>query len=424
MFYLEKGEIMKLKVSDADLFKAVFQCITRFVDKVHFEVLENGIHIKSIDPHDFCFVDLTLLPAFFNSYCPLEEFRFGLDVSKLYKILPNLISAKNIFIEFNTGNVQFQTVGEWVTTFTLHWSEKDPYDLPEPTKFKYGAYIDLPTKQFSDLVKKASTISHEICFSIKGDTLILNASSGDYSFEAKSSIPLKINSTERSISVSTISNYLKLLEPLISKCEMVEISLGNDMPLRLHFSYLNKGYFSFFISHQKMKPERTKRTDRGGTSLPRVSVSRFPDFLVYLSRCPEGVENSFLVMAQLETKGSDYSRLANMLGFTIHEKGKIMLTPEGKEFVSNYENKMDLAKQQIHIISLQKIFAYKIMMENLISRPMSVDEVHEYVNATLKERGKPEIDQQDISTLLGLATWCGSVDRRLSLYYFSVGEKT
>jgi len=409
---------MKLKIADTGLFKAVFKCITKFVEKAHFEVLESGIRIRSIDPHDFCYVDLTLLPNFFEKYDLFEEFGFCLDVSKLSRILPNLISARSIFLGINQGDIRFQTVGEWITTFKLNWLEDNPYYLPEPMEFRYSTHVDLSAKQFSDLIKKASAIANEICFSVKNGKVAVNASSGNCSFEAESLASRRINSVGKPVSVCTISNYLKLLDPLISKCENVRISLDENLPLRIYLSYPNKGNFSFFVSHQKIKTKRKERTDRGGTSLPRISVSRFPDFLAYLSSCPEGVENEFLVMAQLETKGSDYSRLASMLGFIMREKRKIKLTPEGKKFVSMYMNKIDLAKQQLHMISLKKILAYKLMIQKLMKKSMSINEIHESVNASLKRRGLPEIDKQDISTLLGLATWCGYIDRKLALYYF------
>ena len=35
---------------------------------------------------------------------------------------------------------------------------------------------------------------------------------------------------------------------------------------------------------------------------------------------------------------------------------------------------------------------------------------------------KYEIDRQDLTTLLGLAIWCGVVDRKLALYYFGDGD--
>lgn len=402
---------MRLRVQDVDTFKALFGCLSKFIERIHVDVSDRGIRIRSIDPHDFCYVDLILKPSFFEQYNINQDWGFGLDISRLSKMLSNFSSE--LFMRIDAGNVQFQTQGLGKPIFKMDWLDIDPYDLPEPLKLRYDTHFDLKADEFSDLIKKASAISHELTFSATRNTVALNASNRGYSFSSKLSIPAICH---KPVSVSIISGYLKTLSSLIKKCERIRVWLGNDKPLRLDLTYQDKGKFSFFISHKK-KTVRPRRR-REGTSLPRVSVTRFPDFLSYLGNQPKGVETKMLVMARLETEGGDYGRLANMLGFTIRRKKKIKLTSAGRKFLLTHKSDPDKAREFIHRTAIEKIRAYRLLIENIIERPMASDEIFESINNSLKGKKLHKIDRQDMSTLLGLATWCGAIDRKLALYYF------
>jgi len=381
------------------------------------------LRVRSIDPHDFCYVDITLYPDFFENYVVEKEWAFAIESSKLTSILPTLDSER-IFMRIGEGFVNFSTKESWVTAFTVKWLRSDPYDLPEPNAFKYEAVANIPAKELSDIIHKASTISHEVSFSADSpNKLMILAVKEDYSFTAQPMNPHFEISVKQPVAVSIIIDYLKMLRYLINKCESAKLFIGNEKPLRVELKYENKGIFSFSFSHKrKEKPERVEKRERGGTSLPRVSMKSFEKYLIQLSKYPDGAEPQIFVMASLETQGGDCWRLSDILTLAYKDKGKIKLTTLGQAFVSLYEKDEYKAKQFFHMVAKSTIVPYKLMIETL-ETPVTQDEIRERINALLEKDYRYKINGQDLSTMLEIARWCGILKKKANLFSFKEGER-
>ena len=101
MFYLkENDKIMKIQVSDVSAFRSIFLCITRFIEKAHFDVQKTGIRIRSIDHHDFCYIDLFLRQEFFEGYdLNGKVLSFGADCANIISIF--LTFSKHFVKEYS-----------------------------------------------------------------------------------------------------------------------------------------------------------------------------------------------------------------------------------------------------------------------------------------------------------------------------------
>jgi hypothetical protein len=388
------------------------------VDKAHFDIDENGVRIRSIDVNDFCYVDLLLKPPFFDSFGIDHPCGFGIDVSKFARFLPSLASASEMSITFNEDHMVFEAMRKWRMEFRVNFLEDDPYDLPEPKGFRYQAFAEIPSKEFSKLVNTASTISNELNFSISGKKLLVSANSGDYSFLGEPSNETKVeNKDNLNISASAIAGYIKTLGELINNCDNVRIMLGNDKPVRLDLKYQEKGTFSFTLSYKRASPRPLKESGRNGTSLPRLTVTKLPEFLLYLSNCPNGEETRFLRGAGFETSGGDYCRMTQQLGLAERFEGKIRLSKNGEIFVNLTLKDQEQAKTFLNGVALSRILSYKVMIGCLQEKAMTPEELYEEINKRPNKMAGHAIDKQDLSTLLGLAIWCGVLDRKLALYY-------
>jgi hypothetical protein len=409
-----------LQILDVDLFKKVFQCLAKFVEKVQCNIDKEGMRIKSIDPHDFCYVDIIFTKNFFNGELPTERLSFGLDISKLSKILSYVIDADRILMRINKEDIEFLIMKNWKIGLKINFLSEGTYNFPEPKKILYDASFEVQPDEFIEIIDKSSAISNELIFTLHGDDFRIQAfsSSHDHHFYAEPVGKLQIwGKNSQPISVYTIVNYLKALSTLIRECKNVKVWLGNEKPLKIDLIYPDKGVCTFYISPKRgqIKSKQEKR----GTSLPRVAVTKFPDFLTYLANCPNGENLTTLKLVGLETSGGDYTRLGRLLNLVKREGGKVMLTKKGEQFVSIYNKNLTHAKRLLHKNALSKIKLYKLLIKCLKKRPMSLNDLFYEINFMLTERKEKKIDRQDLSTLLGLATWCGIVDRKLALYYFS-----
>jgi len=426
-----KGAKLRLKVVDPEVFRKLLQSIATFIDRAHFDIDASRVRIRSIDPHDFCYVDLVLNKSFFVGDLPESRLAFGIDVSKFNRILPNLQHAGEIWMNADSGALEIEAAREWKLRFRINWLDQDPYDLPEARNITYDACVEIPSQEFSSLVNAASTVSNELIFSLLNDRFSMTAASGDYSFLAEPSKmiqsflvePSRIEETKRSISASVIVNYLRTLDGLIRKCDKVKIWLADGKPVKLELPCSDKGIFSFSLSPKKGQARPKGKTRRGGVSLPRLTVTKFPEFLFYVANCPNGAETRILKLSHLETSAGDYARLASMLGLAVRDRGKIVLTTSGEQFVNILRENVEQAKLFLNRLLISKINAYAILITSLKKKPMDPGELYVEVNNRLRRRKEQAIDRQDLSTMLGLATWCGVVDRKMALYYFGKPEE-
>src|SRR2546427_785531 len=73
-----------------------------------------------------------------------------------------------------------------------------------------------------------------------------------------------------------------------------------------------------------------------GESLPRVSMTRFPDYCLFLSERRLPIAPKYLVLSQVETDGGDYTRLARRLGFVSSYRNRLKLTTTGRKWTGQY----------------------------------------------------------------------------------------
>ena len=115
--------------------------------------------------------------------------------------------------------------------------------------------------------------------------------------------------------------------------------------------------------------------------------------------------------------GGDYGRMAKELGLAQRTRGRIKLSKTGEVFVNLMQNDPKQAKAFLHNLAFSKIKSYKVMVSSLRKKTLAPEELYQEINRRLKKKAEYSIDKQELSTLLGLAIWCGIVDRKLALYY-------
>jgi len=421
---------LKFKVEDVNLFKAIFSSVTNLTDTAHFDISHNGIRIRSIDPHDFCYVDIKLSPSFFDGFSWKSKFSSDIEIGLLKHVLRTVTKDKALFLDFETKNLSLNLVNRNTTTYKLNWSEQEVFSLPEPSKIDYDAFVSIPSKDFFTIVKEASAVSREICFGIERNKLLVSANkngfsySKELSFANKLSQSIKIKSATKLLKSWAIIDYLNILSKIISLCGEVKLCLKEGLPLRLDLSYRGRGAFTFIIANRKLSSqENTIRVKKNRITspilntgkIPLISVTKFPYFLKSLNE-NDGVSVDDLKYSKYETVDRDYSKLADLLGLIDRKNGKISLNEEGKKFVSLINKKSRTLKPKMNSYLEKRIPEFNQLLDYLSHRPMTAADLIEKFS---KNKNSSLRKKEDVLLLLGLATWCNTIDRRLGLYYFA-----
>ena len=420
---------MKFKVNDVGLFKALFKGITRFTDTAHFEVKKKGIQIRSVDPYDFCYVDINLPPSLFDGYkINSKTFSFGVDLGKIGPIVRN-IGSKELFLEIADNSLQIKLVNGWATNYKLNWLEDDS-DLPDPLKQNYTAKVTIPSTDFLNIIKDASTVSREIEFEVDEKELRVSATKQGFTYstklEFKKRLQNKIELKTKSAKSSAILDYLRTLSEIIIKCKEVELNLGDNLPLRLNLKYSGGGTFTFIISNKQITTSRAAmgvRKDRielnpkvSTSPIPQITVTKFPDFIKSL-HVEGGVDEHDALHSIYETDDGDFTRIAKLLGLVRRRKGRLYLSEDGISFAKSLRSDSRPGKQRLHKIIQEKVPEYNKLLNFLSSKPSDVAAITDHFKFS-KKKGAIITKKDDIILLLGLATYCNMIDRKLGLYYF------
>ncbi len=417
---------MELKIDDLSLFKAIFRGITKFTDVARFDVSSNGIRIRSIDPHDFCYIDIKLQPSFFDGFSwNSEKFTSEADIGKLRQVISKITKDKTLYLDIRKRNIALNFVNSGKTRYELEWLEEEQFNLPEPQSLNYDAQITIPSSEFLEIVK-ASTVSREIFFGMEDGKFIVGSDEGGLSYRKTIDLSgqifdsLKNKIPRRDVKSWTILDYLTTVSEIVAQCGEVKLSLSDDLPLRVDLSYRGYGSFTFIISNKALSSSEKgnkqnvdyKKTSpvTGNFKPPQISVTKFPKFLESIK---DGIQLKNLLHSRYETENGSYTKLGELLKFTTKRKGVVYLSNEGKDFLESLEKRS--GKSKLNKKLKENIPEYNYMLKLLSDTPQSFDDI---VNDLKRSKKYSMKDKEDVSLLLGLATWCNSIDRRMGLYYF------
>jgi len=386
------------------------------------ELGPSGVHIRTIDPHEFCYADLFFRRSFFDGEFDGSPQSHWLDMPKLARILPNLSRSREIAFHVSDQALDLNAAGPWRLNYRIGWLAKNSYEAPiRPKRILYEAAVHMAAKDLMSIVDTAGAVSKEIAFTVRNGSFKVGAMSENLDFGARPSTSLQIHSESKNeVSTHVLSNYLESLRPLLDKCSTVKILLGTQKPARFDLFYDKKAKFSFALSPKKPAKPRDNEEQE---SLPRLSTTRFPDFLMYLASSAKGETSHVLQIAGLESSDRDYSRLATKLEMATHEDDRLRITSAGVHFVNLLKSDVIEARLWLHKSLYDRIPEYSIMINTLRRRPVSLDDLVRIINRRAERTGKHPVLGHEILTFLGLATWCRVVDRRMVLSYFGKAEK-
>lgn len=418
---------MEFKIEDVSLFKAIFRSITKFTDIARFDINNKGIRLRSIDPHDFCYVDIRLTPSFFSGFSwESETFSREAEIGKLRQVISKITKDKTLHLDIKKKNIAINFTNNGKTSYELDWLDEEQFNLPEPQDLEYDAYVTIPANEFLEIVNEASSVSREIFFGVENGKFIVGSQDGGFSYSKKIDLSGQIfDSSKNKIPKKTVKSwsildYLRTISEIVSQCGEVRLGLSEELPLRVELSYRGRGSFTFIVSNQALSSSETsskkirklRQTSPMvyNTAPPQISVTKFPKFLESIG---EGIPQKNLLHSRYETENGDYFRLGELLGFISTSRGIVNLSKEGENFIKSLDSRS--AKPKLDKKLRENIPEYSQILKLLSDGPQNSEDI---MNNLKKSKNSVIKSRDDVLLLLGLATWCNAIDRKLGLFYF------
>ncbi len=226
---------MILELVDIAIFKDAFDSISKIVDEVVCDVDSSGFHVTAIDRSHICFVELNLEPTVFNEQFDVESpVRLCIDTQEFMRILKR--AKKTDVLKLCTadeGNLIINFLGDVDRKFKIRLIDME-YESPRVPDLELPCGVEVDSGLLKDAIVDMELFSDKLIFLIDNEcfNVSTNGEFGDASFQYLHGE----NGINEVVKSSFSINKLKDIFSASKFSDIVNISLGNDMPMVINFA--------------------------------------------------------------------------------------------------------------------------------------------------------------------------------------------
>lgn len=230
---------MKITMEEAPALKDAIEAVVNLVEEGVFEVNEDGLSLKAMDPSQISMVSFSMPKSMFSEYVVGDHKRIGIDIGKLARVLARGNSGESVELEVDEGRLNVTFKGK---------KRKRVFKLPlldlgeglerEP-KIEYKNKVVMRADVLRDVLKDAKLVSTHISFVLDGSTFMVEIKGDDgeikeeFEKEGEEMKELKIESGARA------TYPLSYMEDIIkgSKSDTdIAMHIESDRPLKIEYN--------------------------------------------------------------------------------------------------------------------------------------------------------------------------------------------
>jgi len=221
----------------SDTLKGIVNVISTLVDEAKFSISDSGINLKAVDPAHVAMVDLTVSKGAFESFSADNGTEIGVDLDKMKDMLKLAGTGDVIAMELDESQGRLvMKVGN--ITRRMNLVDTAGMNDPKVPQLSLPASADVAVSELQRGMKAAESVSDHIALSADAESFELFCE-GD-----TDSVILKLDRTK--LSGITATSKVRSLFPLdyfanlvkaIPSDTVIKISLGNDYPVKISFSF-------------------------------------------------------------------------------------------------------------------------------------------------------------------------------------------
>jgi proliferating cell nuclear antigen len=247
----------KLKLDNSRILKGIVETLASIIDETEFRVTPKEFTISAMDPSRICLLKLTIKKDNFDDYTCDKEYKVGLNLDDLDKILKRSSASDAIELDFNEEDqkikIKMQRADTSRTrTFSLALLDIDIEEIPMENLLK----IEFPSKWVIDpeflveAIKDAEIYSEILNMkAAEGEGLVFSSSGQIGEMEYDLSLDDLLDSDINDTNTGAYSlTFLKAILKIAPITEKLEISLRTDHPLTMIFNLLEGGELSYFLA--------------------------------------------------------------------------------------------------------------------------------------------------------------------------------
>jgi proliferating cell nuclear antigen len=257
-----------------EMWKSISSAIMTIVDEAHFEVSQEGIKFRSMDPSHIALVDINWPSSSFEKFeCP-STIRFGVRIDEFSKILRRTNSNDSVEISIlQDSRLNIKTIGSgYLRNYKMNLIETggNPSSTPLP-QMTFDSKIVLGHEIFEKILNDIAVVSEQITIESttnarhspkeEDDNKITIFSGSSDKGEVKVTIDKHINNSENiheidvkensksSYMLDYISKIMRSVSSSSSQSNLVTIiEHSTKKPLRLEFTLPDAVKLQFYLA--------------------------------------------------------------------------------------------------------------------------------------------------------------------------------
>jgi len=229
---------MKLVMQEAPALKAAIDSIVSLVEEGQFEVKEDGLHLRAMDPSQISMVSFTMPKSAFVEYSITEERKIGIDINQLSNVLARGKRGEKAELSLEDGRLVVKFYAE---------KKKRMFKIPlieigeglsrEP-KIEYTSHVKINADAFKETLKDAKLVSSHVKLLMDQNTFFVEVrgENGDVKeeFEAGGGEVSEIK-TEKGARATFPLQYLEDMVKATSASSVITLNLETDRPMKLQY---------------------------------------------------------------------------------------------------------------------------------------------------------------------------------------------
>ena len=221
----------KLELSDNAIFKTVFDSIASIIDEVTIVFDSEGMRLNALDRSHITFITLELAPEVFDSYiCDTPE-KVTVDCDRFNKILKKCKTNDIIQLTMDEGNFIIVFEDDATRRFKIRVIDTE-YETQTPPNINHNINITVPSNMVQDALNDMMIFSDKLKLLIDENYLKI-ISEGEFG-----DVDIKYLHGENVLEVAESLYNIDKLKDIFKASKFskeCQISLGNDMPVKITF---------------------------------------------------------------------------------------------------------------------------------------------------------------------------------------------
>jgi proliferating cell nuclear antigen len=213
--------------------------VSTLVDEAKFNITEDGISLRAVDPAHVAMIDLKLKSSAFENY-KASESELGIDITKMIDVLK--LAKPNDLISITHDEEKNRLIIK-ILNITRSMALVDTTGMAEPKvpNLSLPAKVVINTQELTQGIKASESVSDHISLSANPDGFELSSEGDTDAVNLKLSkdllAELKCKENVKSLfSLDYFSNMVKSA----SSAETITMNLGTDFPVKIEFNLADK----------------------------------------------------------------------------------------------------------------------------------------------------------------------------------------